>query len=99
MASDLVGRIPTVDDLDNNLYMTAIGWRNAAATAKALWDYIEPLGAAGLEGEPWLMSPEKAAAFFTASEHSATLAKVYLGQIDQSAWNFDDALAGARGGQ
>jgi hypothetical protein len=99
MAGDLVGHIPTVGELDDRLYMVALGWREAAKEAKALWDYIEPLGSDGLQGEPWAMSPEKADAYFQSAEYASTLGKVYMGMIDQSAWNFDDALAPARGGK
>ena len=99
MASDLVGRIPSVEDLDTDLYNVAVGWRQAASLATALWDYIEPLGSAGLQGEPWNMPPDKADAYFRTAEHANTVAKVYFGLIDQSAWDFDDALAPARGGR
>jgi|SRR5215469_15214052 len=94
-----VGRIPTVQDLDDDLYMAALWWRDAASKTVALWDYIQPLGSEGLQGPPWNMDPAKADDYFHTIEYAATLAKVYTGQIDQSAFDFDEALAPARGGR
>jgi hypothetical protein len=94
-----IGRIPSVEDLDGDLHFVTLGWREAASKAAALFDYIEPLGSAGLQGPPWNMDPAKADAYYATAEYAATLAKVYMGQIDQAAFNFDDALAPARGGR
>jgi|SRR5215471_3051842 len=95
-----VGRIPTVEDLDGDLYTATLWWRDAAAKTAALWDYIQPLGSTGLQGPPWMMDPVKADAYFQVLEYAHTISQIYLGLIAQpSQFNFDDALAPARGGR
>jgi hypothetical protein len=93
------GKVPTTDDLNNQLYFAAVGLREAVGKVQNLWDYVRPLGSAGLQGPPWNMDPADADDYFAAAEYASTVAAVYHGLAAQpSAFNFDDALAPVRGG-
>jgi hypothetical protein len=95
-----VGHVPDVAELNNTLYFNTLALRDALAKVAALWSYIQPLGSAGLQGEPWNMDPAVADAYFQAAEYANTVAEIYTGQIAQpEAFPFSDALAPVLGGQ
>lgn len=95
-----VGHVPDVAELNQTLYFNAVGLRDACAKVAALWAYLEPLGSAGLQGEPWNMDADQAAAYFAAAEYANTVAELYMGTAAQpEPFPFDDALAPVRGGQ
>jgi|SRR5215831_3403975 len=96
----LIGRTPTLEGLNDQLFAAAIGLREACNNAAALWDYIEPIGRGGLQGPPWSMDQPTADAYYDAVSNAATVAKVYAGLTTvASLTNFDDLLAPARGGR
>jgi hypothetical protein len=84
----------------------AVGIRDWAESVVALWSYIESLGAneaaqvaalAALSG--WSDSETDPQTFWTDANYLYTIAQVYYGNIDQpSVFDFDSAVAGARGG-
>jgi hypothetical protein len=95
-----VGHVPDAAELNNTLYFNTLALRDAMAKIAALWAYIEPLGSAGLQGDPWLMDPAVADAYFRAAEYANTVAEIYGGQIAQpDPFPFADALAPVLGGQ
>lgn len=86
--------------LNAALGQLATGLRNACQAIEPFWALVNSLGTAGLEAAPVSMSVADATAFFSAANYLQTMAAVYYGTAAQSpAFNFDSALAVARGGQ
>jgi hypothetical protein len=95
-----VGHVPDAAELNQTLYFNTLALRDSLAKVTALWDYVRPLGSAGLQGEPWNMDPAVADAYFAAAEYANTVAEIYGGQIAQpEPFPFADALAPVLGGQ
>ena len=87
-------------DINAPLGALAAQLRAAADAILREWSYIQKLGVPGLEATPYSLDPATAQATFDAYSYLSTVAKIYYGQADQTpAFNFDDALALARGGQ
>jgi hypothetical protein len=94
------GKVPSADELANDLCYAAVGLRDAMIQCKKVWDYVGPLGAAGLEGPPWAMDPAVADKHFTAANQMWAFVQVYSGDLAQAeTFDLDEALAPARGGK
>jgi len=88
----------TVNGLNASLGQIAVNLRNDCQIALNFFENVNALGVAGLQGIGF--SAADAQAFFNAANYLQTVAQVYFGTAAQTpAFNFDTALAAARGGQ
>lgn len=88
----------TVAGLNGQLGSVAITLRNACQQAINLFEGVNALGASGLEALGFAAAD--AANFLTAANYMQTVGAVYYGTAAQTpAFDFDSALAAARGGQ
>lgn len=86
--------------LNNSLGSASVYMRNACQQVLEFVAIVNELGTAGLEAAPVSMDSADAAAFVAAADYLQTVAQVYYGTAAQaSEFNFDNALAAARGGQ
>jgi hypothetical protein len=84
--------------LNGQLGNIAITLRNACQQAASFFEGVNAIGAGGLEGIGFTTGD--ATAFLAAANYMQTVAAVYFGTAAQTpAFNFDNALAAARGGQ
>jgi hypothetical protein len=94
------GKVPDADELANDLYYAALGLRDAMAQCRKVWDYVGPLGSAGLQGEPWNMDPALADNHFLQANRIWAFVQVYMGDLAQpDTFDLDEALAPVRGGK
>ena len=88
----------SVGSLNSQLGAVAVAYRNACQQIIDLAAIVNVLGASGLETLGFTTTD--APNFVTAANYLQTLAQVYYGTAAQPAdFNFDNALAAARGGQ
>ena len=84
--------------LNGQLGNVAVTLRNACQQAVNFFEGVNGLGAAGLEALGFAAAD--ATAFLAAANYMQTVGAVYYGTAAQTpAFNFDNALAAARGGQ
>jgi hypothetical protein len=94
------GRVPTAEELASDLAFAAIGLRDAMIQCRKVWDYVGPLGSAGLQGPPWSMDPELADDHFRDANYMWSFVQLYEGAIGQpDPFPLHEALAPARGGK
>jgi hypothetical protein len=94
------GRVPSVDELTSDLAFAAIGLRDALEACRKVWDYVGPLGSAGLQGPPWNMDPALADDHFRDANYMWAFVQLYTGDIAQpDPFPLHEALAPARGGK
>src|ERR1700735_68280 len=98
------GATVSITGLNSDLGNAAEAWRASSEIATKLWEFIRSLGAnqpaqiAALEAAPISMTPADATNYWTAANESFALSQIYTGAITQpAAFNYDSALAAARG--
>ena len=88
----------TQGGLNGQLGSIAVTLRNACQQAADFFEGVNALGTSGLEGLGFTSGD--ATAFLAAANYMQTVAAVYYGTAAQpSDFDFDNALAAARGGQ
>ena len=94
-----IGYTPDLTAINTMIGDAAVGQRDAAARTQRLWSYIQKVGVAGLQADPYNMTEADAQAWYNMANLLWTPAAVYYGLAAQAeAYNFDDALAKVRGG-
>lgn len=88
----------STSQLNTQLGTTAVAIRDACRNAIQFFQGANSLGLAGLEAIGF--TAQDAQDMLNAASHLNTIAQVYYGLATQTpAFNFDDSLAEARGGQ
>jgi hypothetical protein len=97
-----VGNPADMGGLNVKLGSCAVSLRDAARQAQNLWGFVASLGADQAAQTAALVTlgftSGDAATFWTKANNAYAVSQLYYGQITQpSAFNYDSALAGARG--
>ncbi|SRR5260370_739840 len=98
-----VGNTVSVSGLNAQLGSVAVELRDAAIAAQKLWSYVASLGVDQATQTAALVTlgflSADAATFWTKANNSFAVSQLYYGLITQAAaFNYDSALASARGG-